>query len=467
MRAMRDPNPAAAAAVPSDVPTNPAALPSLIDCSAHMPLGAAGEAAARAGLAQVALGLTGSEILKIAASVRAMQAQGRKICNLTVGDFLPREFPIPSVLEKAVVRAYERRETNYPPSDGMPECRNAIVEFYKRTLGLAYPVESVVVCGGARPAIYGTYRAIVERGDRVVYPTPSWNNNHYIHLSEGVPVECKTRPEDGFMPTAETLAPLLPGARLLCLNSPLNPTGTVIAADELKKICELIVAENRARQGRGERLLYLMYDQVYFTLTFGSVRHHTPVELLPEMAAYTVFVDAISKSLCATGLRVGWVVAPPYVAARMRDIIGHVGAWAPRPEQLASAEVLKDAAAMGAFHADMTRRVQDRLELLYKGFEAMGAKGLAVRAIPPQGAIYLSVQFACHGKALPSGERITKNEQIRAYLLDAAGMAVVPFQAFGMLEESGWFRLSVGAVSEAEIREVLPRVEAALAALTA
>ena len=442
-----------------------------------MPTGAAGESAAQTGLSRVALGLVGSEILKIAASVRALQAKGHQICNLTVGDFLPKEFPIPPLLQSAIARAYEARETNYPPSDGMLATREAVVEFYRRTLGLAYPIESVVVCGGARPAIYGCYRAVVERGDRVIYPTPSWNNNHYIHLCEGVPVECPTRPEDGFMPTADTLAGLLApggageGARLLCLNSPLNPTGTVISEGELRRICDLVLAENARRQAsadpRARAPLYVMYDQVYFMLTFGEARHYTPPGLRPEMAAYTLFVDGISKSLCATGLRVGWAVAPPYITARMRDIIGHVGAWAPRPEQVAAAEVLRDFDGMSAFHAQMTTAVRARLDLLYRGLVDIAARhpGLPIVAIPPQGAIYLSVQMALHGRKLPDGATITTNEQIRSYLLQAAGMAVVPFQAFGLGQESGWMRLSVGAVSLDDVTALLPRLEAALAAL--
>lgn len=436
-----------------------------LNCSAYMPLGEAGEAAARNGLSRVALHLVGSEILKIAASVRALQAQGHKVCNLTVGDFLPKEFPIPELLQSAINRAYENRETNYPPSDGMQKTREAVTEFYRRALGLQYPIDSVVISGGARPAIYAAYRALIERGDRVVYPTPSWNNNHYIHLCEGVPVECPTRPEDGFMPTADTLAPLLPGARMLCLNSPLNPTGTVIGEAELRRICQMVLDENRQRARTSSRPLYMLYDQVYFMLTFGGTRHHTPLELLPEMAAYTVFVDAISKSLCATGLRVGWAVAPPYITARMRDILGHVGAWAPRPEQVAAAEVLRDLDGMAAFHQVMTSKVQERLDLLYEGIKAMQKRGLPVRAIPPQGAIYLSVQFSLHGRTRPDGRAVASNEDIRSYLLEGAGMAVVPFQAFGMLSETGWMRLSVGAVSPDEIRETLPRLEAALLAL--
>ncbi len=441
----------------------------VLSCIDHLPSGAAAEEdEARAGLAQVALSLVGSEILKIAAEIRQMQQRGVQICNLTVGDFAPSQFPIPRALQAAITRAYERRETNYPPSDGVLSTREAVVTFYRRELGLDYPLSGIIITGGARPAIYGTYRALVERGDRVIYPLPSWNNNHYVHLSEAVGVPLQTRAEDRFMPTAAAIEPLLPGARLLCLNSPLNPTGTMLAADELRGICELIVSENRRRRKSGERLLYLMYDQVYFMLTFGGARHVTPLELVPEMAAYTLFVDGISKSLSATGLRVGWIAAPPYIAARMRDLLGHIGAWAPRPEQIAAGEVLVDAATLSEYHQEMSGKVQARLNLLYQGFQRMGQEGLGVEAISPQGAIYLSVRLPLHGRRLPAehgGGVIATNEQIRRYLLDAAGLGVVPFQAFGMRDETGWMRLSVGAVSTDDIQAMLPRLATALRAL--
>lgn len=436
-----------------------------LDCRHYMPLGAAGEEAASNGLSKLALQLVGSEILKIAASVRALQAQGHAVCNLTVGDFLPKQFPIPPKLQSAVIKAYELRETNYPPSDGMPAMREAVTELYRRTLGLDYPVESVAIFGGARPAIYGTYRAIIDPGERVIYSTPSWNNNHYVRLADAIPVECETSPEEGFMPTAKSLRPLLAGARLLCLNSPLNPTGTVIDKDELRRICELVLDENQRRKRSGERSLYVMYDQVYYALTFGQAKHHTPPELCPDMAAYTVFVDAISKSLCATGLRVGWAVAPPYVMGRMRDILGHVGAWAPRPEQVATAELLRDPDGLATFQTQMMAEVEQRLSLLYDGISRLAAEGLPVRAIPPQGAIYLSVQFNLHGRKLPDGTVVETNEQVRNYLLHAAGMAVVPFQAFGMRAETGWMRLSVGAVSIDDVTKLLPRLREALFAV--
>jgi aspartate aminotransferase len=152
--------------------------------------------------------------------------------------------------------------------------------------------------------------------------------------------------------------------------------------------------------------------------------------------------------------------------SRMRDILGHVGAWAPRPEQIATAAILKDADSLSSFQVAMNREVEQRLSLLYEGIRTLQAAGLPVRAIPPQGAIYLSAQFDLRGRKLPDGTVVTTNEQVRNYLLHAAGMAVVPFQAFGMRAETGWMRLSVGAVSLADITALLPRLREALTAVS-
>jgi aspartate aminotransferase len=172
-----------------------------------------------------------------------------------------------------------------------------------------------------------------------------------------------------------------------------------------------------------------------------------------------VHIDAISKAFAATGLRVGWAVMPPVLQGKMKALIGHMGAWAARPEQLATAWLLNHPAVITAYHTTMKAEVAARLNKLYDGISTMRAAGLPVDAIAPQGAIYLSFRVDLVGRGFDS------NEAIRVYLLEKAGLAVVPFQAFDMNEDSGWFRMSIGAVSLAELDGALERMESAVRAV--
>ncbi|MEI8133544.1 MAG: aminotransferase class I/II-fold pyridoxal phosphate-dependent enzyme [bacterium] len=409
----------------------------------------------------MAAGIIGSEILKIAADIRAMIADGNKICNLTVGDFNSSYFPIPDFLKNEIEIALIKGETNYPPSDGILILRKAVQEFYRTRLGLDYPIESFIITGGARPVIYGVYSAVVAPGDTVVYPVPSWNNNHYCNLIGAVGKPVISSAEDAFLPTRKTLEGKLSGVRLLSLCSPLNPTGTAFTKEALEGICDLVLEEN-AKRSAAERPLFLMYDQVYWMLTFGQTEHFNPVSLRPEMAKYTIFVDGISKAFASTGLRVGWAVAPPDIAASMSNILGHVGAWAPRPEQVATAHLLNNHKAVNEYHEKMHNDVEIRLNALFSEITAMKDAGYPVDVIPPMGAIYLSARFNFIGKTTPNGDTLRTNEDIRKYLLHTADFAVVPFQAFDLREDSGWFRLSVGAVSMEEINTIVPQLRLAM-----
>ena len=408
-------------------------------------------------LSSLAQGLVGSEVLKIASEVRALTASGRAVANLTVGDFSPSEFRIPRLLESLIAENLANGQTNYPPSDGTMELRKSVIDLFRDELGLTYPLESTLIAGGSRPIIYAAYAATVDRGDKVIYPTPSWNNNHYTYLTGGKAVELVVGADTNFMPTADMIRAHIQEARLIAVCTPLNPTGTVMQKSDVEDIATLVVEENDRRWALGQRPVFLLWDQVYWMLTFGENKHWAPPQVVPESAAYTIFVDGISKAFAATGLRVGWTVAPPAVTARMRDIIGHMGAWAPKAEQLAVASFLKQKDEIASFHEEMIRELRLRLDALYDGFMAMRRDGLPVHAIAPQGAIYLSVQFDLV-------DRFGTNEEIRKFLLEQAGFAVVPFQAFGLKRDDGWFRLSAGAVSLRDIEEGLQRVRKALTA---
>jgi len=414
-----------------------------------------------ASVSDLAKGLVGSEILKIAAEIRVMTRAGKPVCNLTVGDFNPKYFPIPDLLLEEIQKALHAGETNYPPSDGLLRLREVAADFTAREFGVRYPVESVLIAGGSRPLLYGAYRCVVNPGDVVVYPAPSWNNNHYVWLSGAKGVLLPTHIEEGFQPTLKQLQPHLGVAQLVVLNTPLNPSGTVMDPEQLTAISQAIVEENARRAKTGRRALFLLFDQVYGSLVFGTRRHEHPAALVPEIAPWVITVDGISKSLAATGLRVGWLLAAPEMTARMRDLIGHVGAWAPRPEQVAVAAFLKNEAAVEAFRKKMDGGLRERLQALYDGFSELRDAGYPVECVDPQGAIYLSLRIGIVGSTL-DGTRIAGNEAIRKLVLEHAGLAIVPFQAFGLDEETGWFRLSVGAVSMEEIAEMFPRMRALL-----
>jgi aspartate aminotransferase len=411
-------------------------------------------------LAALSRGLIGSEVLRISAEVRAAIAAGREVLNLTVGDFDPREFPLPRKLVDGIRAALEAGHSNYPPSNGVLELRKAIVEFYRREMALDYPVESVIVAGGARPLIYATYRALVDPGETVVFPVPSWNNNHYAYLTGARAIALEVRREHRFHPTVEQIVAVLPEARLVSLCSPLNPTGTGIDPGVLAAISRAIVDENRRREGTAKRPVFLMFDQVYWATTLERTAPVTPPALVPEVAPWTVLIDAISKSLAATGLRVGWALAHPAVTARLSDLLGHVGAWAPKPEQVATAAFLSDAHAFHEFRGQMAERLRVRLQALHAGLERMRARGVPVETVAPEGTLYLSARFAPGGSF--RGRALRTNEDVRKLLLDEAGVAVVPFQAFALAREDGWFRLSVGAVSLAAIEHGLARLEGVL-----
>ncbi|MBK0382290.1 aminotransferase class I/II-fold pyridoxal phosphate-dependent enzyme [Pedobacter sp. SD-b] len=408
--------------------------------------------------------LQSSEIIKIAGEVNEMKAKGIEIANLTIGDFDPQLFPIPQKLEDCIVEAYANRQTNYPTADGVASLRNSVSEFIKQHQGLDYdPKSEILISGGSRPLIYATYLALVDKGDKVVYPAPSWNNNHYAHLLSANGVAVPTLPAHNFMPTAADLKPHLKGATLLALCSPLNPTGTLFTAEDLKEICEAVLAENQSRKA-DEKPLYILYDQIYSQLTFGNHQHVNPVTLVPEIRDYIIFIDGASKCFAATGVRVGWGFAPAEIIAKMKGIVGHMGAWAPKAEQVATGVFLKDNQAVSKYLGNFKETIKNSLDTLYNGLIDLKREGFAIEAIEPMGAIYLTIKIDYVGKTTADGELLDTPAKLNFYLIKEANIALVPFSAFGT-EDMCWYRASVGACSAEDIKNKIPQLREALSKL--
>lgn len=412
-------------------------------------------------VSNMAENLIGSEIIKLAGDIRELMAKGERIYNFTIGDFDPKIFPIPTELKSAIVKAYQNDETNYPPADGMAGLRKAVSIAIKERQGLDYGENEILIAGGARPIIYAIYQAIVDPNDKVVFPVPSWNNNHYTHLSNAQQVFVETLPENNFMPTADELRGLLKGASLLSLCSPLNPTGTVFSKEQLQNICELVLAENATRSA-DEKPLYVLYDQIYWELTFGETKHYDPVNLMSEMRPYTIFVDGMSKAFAATGVRVGWSFGPKHITDKMKSILGHVGAWSPKAEQVAAAEYLNNKSAVETYLTDIKQKIEQRLHGFYNGIQQLKTEGFRVDAIAPMAAIYLTVKIDLKGFAKANGDVIDSSEACTSYLLEEAKLALVPFKAFGASGGSPWYRLSVGTASMKDVEESIESLRSAL-----
>src|SRR5437762_3694197 len=177
--------------------------------------------------------LIGSEIVKLGGEIREKIRQGERIYNFTVGDFDPLIFPIPKQLEEEIVEAYRRHFTNYPAAEGNLDLREAIASFIKEMEGLDYSPNEILVASGGRPLIYAAFRAICDKGDRIIYAVPSWNNNHYTHFVGGQHVVVEAKAENNFMPVAEDINPFIKEATFIALCSPQNPTGTTFRKKEL------------------------------------------------------------------------------------------------------------------------------------------------------------------------------------------------------------------------------------------
>ena len=165
----------------------------------------------------------------------------------------------------------------------------------------------------------------------------------------------------------------------------------------------MVIEENK-RRGDGQKKLYVMYDQMYWHLTYAGIKHYNPVSLRYEMRDYTIFIDAISKVFAATGVRVGWGMGPAPVISKMKAILTHIGAWAPMAEQKAVAYYLGNRDGIKKYLANFKSEIEERLRRIYNGFTRLKNEGLPVDAITPEAAIYLTIKIDLAGKKTTEGK---------------------------------------------------------------
>jgi aspartate aminotransferase len=410
-------------------------------------------------LSYLAHELEGSQILQYSNAIKAMQSKGMHVHNFTVGDFNPSIFPIPIELKKEVMKAYAEDYTNYPMAEGNPDLRSAIAQFEKQVTRIEYAANEVLVASGGRPLIYAAFQVICDKGDLVIYGTPSWNNHYFTQIVSATPVEIATSSKDGFLLTAEKIAPYIKQANLLCLCSPHNPAGTVYSKKTLNAIMDLVVQENERR--KDGKKLYVLFDSMYGCLTADQCYNYNPFQLNPAIRPYLITINAMSKIFAATGMRLGWCLGPAEVLNKMRNLLTHVGAWAPMAEQKATARFLVQSEAVSKYLRKFKTEIAERLELIYNGCILLKNRGYPVKAIKPQGSIYLSVYFPLLGESI-NGKELKTAGDIAGYFLEQSGFAILPFSVFGSSEKLSWFRISVGTCRKQDIPEMLKKLQLAL-----
>lgn len=420
-------------------------------------------------LSDLANELEYSEIIKLEFYVQEQLAKGKDICDLIIGDFDTNRFPMPDYLREKIQQAYDQRHNDYPPLEGVSSLREEVVKLSKKTFLVDYdPDGEILISGGARPLLYTALLTLVSAGESVIYPTPSWNNMFYAMMCGAKPVPIETSAKNNFLPTANDLKQHIKTARVIALCSPQNPIGAMFTKNMLEEICDLVLAENKRRLVVNQKPLYVIYDQVYWMLTLQNVEHYNPITLRPEIKEYLIVVDAGTKSFAATGIRVGWAMGPKHIIGKMQLMLEHIGAMAPKAEQLATAVLLQNTEYLENYLNTFKQKILSAMSVLHAGIQEMKAQGLPVDSFMPMAGIYMSLKLNVENMQMPSGKKIQNSNDVSVYLIDQAGFAIVPFASFGCtsIESEQWFRAAVCTIAPEEIEAALPRIKAALQALS-
>lgn len=410
-----------------------------------------------------------SDIIHLEFYVQQQIASGKTVCDLIIGDFDTKQFPMPKYLTEQIQQAYTNHLNDYPPLEGVLPLRNQIAQLTLQAGSVSYhPDNEILISSGARPLLYTAMLALVSAGEPVIYPVPSWNNMFYTDLCHGEHLPIETTAENNFLPTAQQISEHIERARLITLCSPQNPNGAMFTKDELIAISELIVTENKRRESIGEKPVYLIYDQVYWLLTMQNSIHYLPSALCPDIKDYLIVVDAGSKAFAATGIRVGWAMGPKPIIAKMQVLLEHIGSMAPTAEQQAMGILLEHHHYWQDYLSSFKQKIMASMQILHNGIQQLKETGLPIDSTLPMAGIYVLLKIDILHMLQPNGHKLNSGADISRFLVDAAGLAVVPFSSFGCTsaETQTWFRAAVCAISPMDIQAALPRLQTALLSLS-
>ncbi|MGD6815794.1 pyridoxal phosphate-dependent aminotransferase [Metabacillus sp. 84] len=384
-------------------------------------------------LAKRAASLTPSSTLAITAKAKELKASGHDVIGLGAGE---PDFNTPEAIIKAAAASMEEGYTKYTPSGGLKELKEAIIAKLQADQNLSYTPGEVIVCTGAKHALYTLFQVLLNEGDEVIVPSPYWvSYPEQVKLAGGVPLIIHGTEENEFKVTPEQIErAATPKTKALILNSPSNPTGMIYSKEELEAIGEIC----------GKLNLLIVSDEIYEKLIYGEARHVSIAQLSQPLKERTVIINGVSKSHSMTGWRIGYAAGPKAVIEAMTNLASHSTS---NPAAMAQYGAIEAYRGSQAPVEEMRNAFSSRLDETYK--QLTGIPGFT--CIKPQGAFYL---FANASEAA----KMTGHDSVDAFveaLLEEEKVALVPGSGFGSPEH---VRLSY-ATSQELLSKAMHRIK--------
>ncbi len=378
-------------------------------------------------ISKLAAAVQPSATLAAGAKAKQMKAEGLNVFDFSLGE---PDFPTPEHICAAAVKAMKDGHTRYTPAAGIPELRKSISRWYEKTYGIRYTPEQVVVSNGAKHSIHNALIATVGPGDEVIIPTPYWvSYSDMVEMTGAKYVLVQTTLESGFkMTPAQLRAAVTPRSRLLMLNSPGNPTGTVYTRQELEALADVVL----------DTKLAVLSDEIYEKLVFGDAKPTCFATLRPQLAERTITISGASKTYAMTGWRMGWALGPGALIKAMGNV---------QSQQTGNPCSISQYAALAALEGEqdcverMRREFQARRDLVVARLTAMPG----VKCRTPEGAFYAFFDVSAHFGRTLGGRKVTDSASFCTAALETAHVNVVPGSAFGA---EGYVRLSYATSRE-------------------
>lgn len=388
--------------------------------------------------------LSESATIAMARRSRELQAEGRNIINLSLGE---PDFDTPGPIKEAAKQAIDENYSHYMPVNGYQELREAISRKFQRDNDLEYGPDRIVVSTGAKQSIANAVLSLVDPGDEVILPAPYWvTYQEIVKMAEGTPVVLETGVESDYKITPEQLERSISSkTKLFLFSSPCNPSGSVYSSEELKALGKVLQQKED---------LYAISDEIYELIDFKE--EHASLAHVPGMKERTITVNGVSKGFAMTGWRIGYMAAPEWIAKACTKLQGQFTSGASSIAQKAAEKAVS--ADPEELTASMREAFRSRRDLVLDGLK----ENEGMRSNRPEGAFYVFPDVSAYFGSEHEGGRIANANDLSLYLLEHANVATVTGDAFGAPD---CLRLSYAASKET-LQEGLDRIARALAKLS-